>query len=414
MSVINSLEKRSITGALADSWYQPGGFFYGGAGTLTKSGTRVSELTAMQLSVVWGCVKIISEDCASLPLHLYRRLPNGGKERATDHPLYSLLHDSPNPEMTAFSFREALQSHVLTWGNGYAEIVRGRGILGRNTIRELWPITPNRVTVKRNDQKKLVYHISMAGTGLQDVVLPRENVLHIPGLSFNGLVGYSPIAAHREAIGMGMALNEYGQAYFGDGVNPSVVVSHPGQLKNPKSFRESLQETYGGLGKAHKLMLLEESMKIERLGIPNGDAQFLETRKYQNVDIGTRIYRLPPQMYGEYDKSSTYASAEQFSIDYVTKTLRSWLVRDEQTLNMMLLSKFERGDYFFEHLVDGLLRGDIQSRYAAYSIAKAARIMTTNEIRALENLNPIEGEDGLDVTPNMIPKDNAPKEPSNA
>jgi len=420
MGILASLEKRmaAATGGLADSWYQPGGFFYGGSGIKTKSGTPVSEMNAMRLAVVWCCIKILSEDSASLPLHLYRRLKGGGKERATDHPLYSLLHDSPNPEMTAFTFREAYKAHLLSWGNAYAEKEFGRGSVGRSRAVAFWPITPNRVTVKRNKGeiqkipiRQVYYHVSMAGTGLPDVDLPRESVLHTPGLSFNGLTGYSPIGAAREAIGLGKTLEEFGASYFQNGIRPSFVVSVKGPLKDPKARREAIETVYGGLGNAHRVLLLEEAEKVEKLGIPNDEAQFLESRKFQNVDIGSRIYRLPPQMYGEYDKSSTYASAEQFSLDYVVKTLRPWLVRLEQAFNMQLLTEQERGEYFFEHLIDGLMRGDASARSEYYTKMFAIGGITVNEINELENRNPI-GPDGDKrfVPLNMIPLEDAGKE----
>lgn len=410
MGSIANMEKRAAgTGALDDKWYAPGGFFYGGAGIKTKSGASVSELNAMQLSVVWACIKILSEDSASLPLILYKRREDGGKDRATNHPLYSLLHDSPNDEMTAFLFRESYKSHIVSWGNGFAEIVRGKGLIGRNIVESLWPITPNRVTVKRNKgevkniiKNDIYYYISMAGTDMQDVILPKEKVLHTPGLSFNGLVGYSPIAAAREAIGLGKTLEEFGAAYFENGIRPSFIVSSTTTIKDTKARREALEAVYSGLGNAHRVMFIEEAEKIEKIGIPNDEAQFLETRKFQNIDIGTRIYRVPPYMYGEMDKTA-FANVEQQAIDYVTKTLRPWLVRLEQSLNKSLLTKEERGLYFFEHLVDALLRGDSAARADYFSKAKAGRWMTTNEIRARENLNPIEGGDVLDVTPNMIP-----------
>ena len=387
MGIIGRIEKRMALGAIDDTWYSPGGSYYGGIGPKTKSGASVSELNAMQLSVVWACIKILSEDSASLPLHLYRRRKGGGKDKAWADDRYFIMHDRPNPEMTAMSFRESYASHLLSWGNGFAEQERTGGRVKK--LVALWPITPNRVTVKRNDRKKIVYHISMSGTGLSDVTLPRENILHTPGLSFNGLVGYSPISAAREAIGLGMALEEFGERYFGDGMHPSAVLTHPNQVKDMGAMRSAMDEIYGGLGNAHRLMLLEDGMKIEKVGIPPEDSQFLETRKFQNIEIGTRIYRLPPQMYGEYDKASTYASAEQFSIDYVTKTLRSWLVRLEQSYNTALLDPSEYGTYFFEHNIEGLLRGDIKTRFEAYVMGKRNGFLNADEIRALENLNPI-------------------------
>lgn len=391
MGSIRDMEKRMAEGTagLDDKWYQPGGFFYGGIGTKTKSGTAVSELNAMKLAVVWACIKILSEDSASLPLHLYRRRKGGGKDKAWADDRYFLMHDQPNPEMTAMSFRETYASHLLSWGNGYAEKEKTGGRINKTIA--LWPITPNRVTVKRNDKKKIIYQVSMEGSGLQSVTLQKESVLHTPGLSFNGLIGYSPIGAAREAIGLGMALEEFGELYFGQGTHPGVVVSHPASLspQSHKNLTKSLSDEHSGLGKSHRLMLLDEGMKIEKLGIPNDEAQWLESRRFQNIDIGTRIYRLPPQMYGEYDKASTYGSAEQFSIDYVTKSLRAWLVRLEQSYNMALLDESERGIYFFEHNVEGLLRGDIAARYAAYVMGKRNGFLNADEIRESENLNPI-------------------------
>ena len=410
MGLMSALEKRSATGALADSWYQPGGAFYGGGGGMkTKSGSRVSEMNAMQLAVVWCCIKVLSEDTASLPLHLYRR-KGKGRDKATDQPLYRLLHDSPNPEMTAISFRETYMSHLLAWGNAYAEKEYGKGLIGKSQVVALWPITPNRVKPKRNERKQIVYHISMAGTGLPDVVLPKEKVLHTPGLSINGLTGYSPIAAAREAIGLGKSLEEFGEDYFGNGIHPGAVISHPGKFdpQTASNMGKAYAEMYSGLGKAHRIMFLTESMKIEKMGIPNNEAQFIESKNYTNIEIGSRIYRLPPQMYGEYDKASTYASAEQFNLDYVVKTLRSWLVRLEQSYNMWLLPPEMRGEYFFEHLIDGLLRGDTAARSAFYSSLFPIGGITPNQICELENWNPIGKEGDRRFVPlNMVPLDEA-------
>jgi HK97 family phage portal protein len=411
MGIISNMERRMAAGTagLADSWYQPGGFFYGGSGIKTKSGASVSELNAMQLAVVWRCISKISGDGASLPLILYERRDNGGKYRVVNDPLYPLLHDSPNPEMTAMSFREAYMAHILSWGNGFAEIVNGKGRVGSGVVESLWPITPNRVTIKRNKgeiknipHKAIYFYISMSGTDLPDVALPKEKVLHTPGFSFNGLNGYSPIAAAREAIGIGKTLEEYGASYFENGIHPSFIISSKVPIRDTKTRREALEEVHSGLGHAHRVMFIEEAEKVERLGIPNDEAQFLETRKYTNIDIGTRIYGLPPHMYGELD-SAIKASVEQNAIDYVTGTLRMWLVRFEQSVKMSLVSKEQRGTYFYEHLLDGLLRGDSAARADYFLKAKSGRWMTTNEIRARENLDPIEGGDVMDVTPNMIP-----------
>ena len=408
-------EKRSASSAvagLADSWYSPGGSFFGGSSRYpeTRSGVRVSELSAMQLAIVCCCIKMLSEDSASLPLHLYRRRKGGGKDKAWADDRYILLHDQPNPEMTAMSFRESYMSHLLSWGNGYAEIERTNGRIKKPVA--LWPITPNRVQVRRDEKRDIKWHVSV-DSGLS-VVLPRAQILHTPGLSFNGLVGYSPIANMREALGLGFALEEFSNLYFGNGTHPGVVVSHPGKLddKSRANLDRSLSEAHSGLGQTHRLLLLEEAMKIEKIGIPNNEAQFLESKKYTNVEIGTRIYRFPPQMYGEFEKAAAYASVEQLSIDYVTRTLRAWLVRLEQSFNMALLDPSERGVYFFEHNIEGLLRGDILSRYTAHQIARRNGIMNGDEWREIENMNPIPDGSGkvYIVEKNMIKVDDLGKD----
>lgn len=409
MSILGALEKR-MTGATDDYWYQPGGFFYGGAGQKTKAGAAVSEFTAMQLSVVWSCIKILSEDSASLPLHLYRRRKGGGKDKAWADDRYFLLHDSPNPEMTALSFRESYASHLLSWGNAYAEKEKTGGRIKK--VVGIWPITPNRVTVKRNDKKKIIYQVNMTGASLPSVTLQKDSIMHTPGLSFNGLFGYSPIMAHAESVGFGLSLEDFGARYFGSGLHPSGVIEHPNQVKDIKAMRQAFDEVYGGIGNAHRLMLLEDGMKFSPISIKPEESQFLETRKYTNIDIGTRIYRLPPQMYGEFDKASTYASAEQFAIDYVTKTLRAWLVRLEQSYNMALLDPSEYGVYFYEHNVEGLLRGDIKTRYEAYVLGKRNGFLNADEVRDMENMNPIPDGKGQEyiVEKNMIGIDDLGKE----
>jgi len=400
MGFFSAIEKRMALGPLDDASYMPGGFFYGGAGQKTRSGASVSEFNAMQLAVVWCCIKVLSEDSASLPLHLFQRRKGGGKDKAWADDRYYLMHDRPNPEMTAMSFREAYAAHLLAWGNAYAE-KELRGSLRK--LEALWPITPNRVTVKRNQKKQIVYQVTM-DSGRPPETLSKEQVLHTPGLSFNGLIGYSPIAAAREAIGMGMSLESFGGEYFGNGIHPSIVISHAGQLKDPGALRAAINDLYAGLGKRHRAMLIEEATKVEKLGIPNDEAQFLETRKFQNVDIGTRIYRLHPHMYGEFDRAVGFNSAEQFAIDYATKTLRAWLVRLEQSYNMALLDRSEYGTLFFEHNLEGLLRGDILTRYQANALAKRNGVINADEWREKENLNPI--PDGLGqeyiVEKNMI------------
>lgn len=378
-----------------DRSYYPGGSFYGGVASTTKSGALVNETTAMKLAVVWCCIKILSEDSASLPLHLYRRLPNGGKERAINHPLYHLMHNSPNPEMSSFTFRECYASHLVGWGNAYAEKEFGGGLINDSEIVALWPITPDRITPLRDpNTKKIVYKIILPDN-TQSIILQKKNILHTPALGFNGLMGYSPITMQRETIGLNMALEEFGERFFSNGTNMGGFLEHPKTLTAPAldNLRKSVDAKNTGLSKSHRLMILSEGMKFNKSTIPPDDAQFLESRKFQNIEIGTKIYRIPPHMYGEMDRA-TFSNIEQQALDYVSKALRPWLVRLEQSYNMNLLSEKEQKKYFFEHLVDGLLRGDIKSRYDSYAIGRINKWLNADEIRAYENMNPLPNGEG--------------------
>lgn len=375
----------------------------------TNSGAVVDETTALNISGVWACIKIISEDVASLPLHLYQRL-NKGKQRATNRPMYYLLHDRPNPEMSAMTFRETLTAHVLSWGNAYAE--KDMDLMGN--VKALWPIPPHRVQVYRSNGGQIYYEVTTEPNG-EKIILQRDQMLHVPGLSYNGIVGYSVITKHRESIGLALATEEFGARFFGAGTHPGIVVSHPGRLGPDahNNLKNSLVTGYSGLGKTHRLMLLEEGMKMEKIGIPPEDAQFLQTRKFQIAEFA-RIYRIPLHMLNEGDKAATFASVEQFSLEYVTRTLRPWLVRFEQAYNWQLLSNdLERRRYFWEHLVDGLLRGDIKSRYEAYAMGRNWGWLSADDIRELENLNPLpDGKGEIYLQPlNMVEAGTPPPEP---
>ena len=301
----------------------------------STSGKMVNEFTAMQTTAVYACVRILAETLAALPLQLYRYTP-GGKERVYDHPLYHLLHDEPNPEMTSFIFRETLMSHLLIWGNAYAQIIRDR--LGR--VQGLYPLRPDKMTVCRDDRGQIFYLYTKTGDENPNVkpygqvVLQKEEVLHIPGLGFDGLVGYSPIAMARNAVGMTMACEEYGASFFANGASPSGVLEHPGVLKDPAKVRDSWNAVYRGTGNAHKVAVLEEGMKYQQIGIPPEEAQFLETRKFQLNEIA-RLYRIPPHMIGDLEKSS-FNNIEQQSMEFVKYTLDPWVIRWEQAMQKAL------------------------------------------------------------------------------
>lgn len=360
----------------------------------TTSGKPVNERTAMQTTAVYASVRILAEAVASLPLHVYEYQDDGGKKLVHDHPLYYLLHDEPNPEMTSFVFRETLMSHLLIWGNAYAQIIRD----GAGRVLGLYPLLPDKMDVQRDDKGNIYYVYSRNSDEnpmfkeYGNIKLKAEDVLHIPGLGFDGLIGYSPIAMAKNAVGMTLACEEYGASFFANGANPGGVLEHPGVLKDPSKVRESWNSVYRGVSNAHKIAVLEEGMKYQQIGIPPEEAQFLETRKFQINEIA-RLYRIPPHMVGDLDKSS-FSNIEQQSLEFVKYTLDPWVIRWEQSLQRSLLLPGEKGKYFIKLNVDGLLRGDYQSRMNGYAVGRQNGWFSANDIREMENMNPIPDEEG--------------------
>ena len=360
----------------------------------TTSGKPVNERTAMQTTAVYACVRILAEAVASLPLHVYEYQDDGGKKLVHDHPLYYLLHDEPTPEMTSFVFRETLMSHLSIWGNAYAQIIRD----GAGRVLGLYPLLPDKMEVQRDDRGNIYYVYSRNSDEnpmfkeYGNIKLKAEDVLHIPGLGFDGLIGYSPIAMAKNAVGMTLACEEYGASFFANGANPGGVLEHPGVLKDPSKVRESWNSVYRGVNNAHKIAVLEEGMKYQQIGIPPEEAQFLETRKFQINEIA-RLYRIPPHMVGDLDKSS-FSNIEQQSLEFVKYTLDPWVIRWEQSLQRSLLLPGEKGKYFIKLNVDGLLRGDYQSRMNGYAVGRQNGWFSANDIREMENMNPIPDEEG--------------------
>jgi len=368
-------------------------FLFGG----TTSGKAVNERTAMQTSAVYACVRILAESVAGLPLHVYERTANGSKSTKPSHPLYRLLHDEPNREMTSFVFRETLMSHLLLWGNAYAQIIRD----GRGFPIALYPLLPDRMTVDRNESGDLVYTYQ---SDKGQVKLHRENILHIPGLGFDGLIGYSPIAMAKNAVGLALATEDYGATFFANGANPGGVLEHPGVIKPEQAdrLRESWQSQFGGAN-AHKVAVLEEGLKFHQMSIPPEQAQFLETRKFQINEIA-RIFRVPPHMVGDLEKSS-FSNIEQQSLEFVKYTLDPWVVRWEQSLQQALILPSEKATIFIKFNLDGLLRGDYQSRMQGYSTGIQNGFMSVNDVRGLEDMNLLTAEEGGDlhfVNGNMV------------
>lgn len=380
-------------------------FYMGGS----SAGKNVNERSAMQMTAVYSCVRILAEAVAGLPLHLYRYKEDGGKERAIDNNLYHLLHDEPNKEMSSFIFRETLMTHLLLWGNAYAQIIRN----GKGEVVALYPLMPNKMQVDRDENGELCYIYTRSSNeaktmeGVTMYLTPRD-VLHIPGLGFDGLVGYSPIAMAKNAIGLAIATEEYGAKFFANGAAPSGVLEHPGTIKDPSRLRENWNSTFGGSANSGKVAVLEEGMKYTPISISPEQAQFLETRKFQ-IDEIARIFRVPPHMVGDLEKSS-FSNIEQQSLEFVKYTLDPWVIRWEQSLSRALLNEDEKRKYFFKFNLEGLLRGDYESRMSGYAVARQNGWMSANDIRELENMDKISAEDGGDlylINGNMLPLNKA-------
>ncbi len=375
--------------------------FYMGGST---SGKTVTERSAMQMTAVYSCVRILAEAIAGLPLHVYRYNSDGGKEKAIDHSLYLILHDEPNPEMSSFVFRETLMTHLLLWGNAYAQIIRN----SKGEVMALYPLMPNKMSVDRDENGQLYYQylrsVDEVGGKSETVILKPTDVLHIPGLGFDGLVGYSPIAMAKNAIGLAIATEEYGAKFFANGAAPSGVLEHPGTIKDPQRVREAWQPQFGGSQNSGKIAVLEEGMKYTPISISPEQAQFLETRKFQINEIA-RIFRVPPHMVGDLEKSS-FSNIEQQSLEFVKYTLDPWVIRWEQSIMRTLLTPEEKKSYFVKFNLEGLLRGDYQSRMNGYATARQNGWMSANDIRELENLDRIPAEAGGDlylINGNMLP-----------
>lgn len=351
-------------------------------GRTSHSGVVVTESTALRASAVLACVKIISETLASLPLHTYERTDRG-KERATKHPNYRLLHTMPHPEMDSFIWRELLGLYYLVWGNGYS--IMDIGPDGR--VKEFSvPIIPDRVQPRRTLDGKKFYTVTFSDGHQENV--PRRNMFHIQGLSLDGEQGVRVVRQWaREAIGLSLATEEFTNRFFANGANVGTIVEHPEVLspEGVKNLEKKLNDKYTGLKNAHKLMLLDEGMKIAQTIMKLSDAQSLETRKFQVEEIA-RIFRVPLHLLQSLDRA-TNNNIEHQGIDFVVHTMRPHLVRWEMAYNTQTFLATEQDKYFSEFNIEGLLRGDIKSRYEAYAIGKQWGWLNSDEIRAKENMN---------------------------
>ncbi len=362
------------------------------SGGKTSTGVSITAERALRYAAFFAAVRILSESLAQMPLITYRRLRRG-KERATDHWLYPVLHDRWNPQTTSFAGRETSMSHICTWGNAYVGVARD----GMDRVRELWPLHPDRMqdVTRDEDTTALNYQYQTQSRGLVD--LSAKQVFHVPGLAWDGVKGLPFLTVAREAVALGQAIEEYGGRFFANDARPGVVYSHPKTLNDVAraNLRKTLGENHKGVGASWNFALLEEGMTVTPVGMPNDDAQFIETGKLQRSQIAT-IFRIPPHMLGDLDRA-TFSNIEHQSLEFVTYTLGPWLARWEQAIGMQLLGRDwtgNGGDYFVEFLVDGLLRGDIATRYAAYHQGRMDGWLSGDEIRERENLNPMPNGEG--------------------
>lgn len=363
-----------------------------------QAGVRVDHDTALQFSVVWACVRIISETLASVPWRVHRHREDGGRD-LIEGGVDDLLHRRPNPEMGAFEFRQAIMGHVLTWGNGYAEIERG----SNGQIIALWLLPPDLVEPQRDERGKLVYVVR--GLGGPNAVLRREDVLHFRGLGFDGIRGYSVIEMAARAIGLGLATERFGTDFFANGAHPSAAIEYPGTVDDDMAdrMRKSLHEV-SGPGKWMSPMLLESGTKWINTGLPQKDSQFLETRVFQVRDL-SRIYRIPLHMLGDL-ADATFSNVENQKIEFVSGSIMPWAVRLEQEVDMKLLGRPIGGRRLFTRMnLAGLLRGDLESQNRAFATGVQWGWYSPNDVRRFFDLNPIFDKSGDEyLRPvNMVP-----------
>lgn len=372
--------------------------YFDGGGPVS-AGVTVTEASALGFSPVWSAVNTIADDVASLPLPLYKVLPDGGKEKFKNHSLYRILDAEPNPEMSAMVARRTIMTHALLWGNGYAEIERD----GANRPVAYWPLVPERVTPFR-DASGPKYRVTNPSGGF--VVIDAEDMIHIVGPSHDGSLGASLVHTARESLGLGIAAEKFGSTFFGNGATFGGVISYKGPKPTglaADSQRETLEARHQGVQRAHKFLALYNDATYSRMGIPPNDAQFLETRVFQIREVA-RWFKMPPHMLGDL-ADATYSNVEQMRDAYYASCLRPWLVLCEQEYKRKFIAPSERNIQTIEHVIEGFLRADAASRAAFHTAQFNVAAIKPNEIRALENRNPVPGGDRLFVMRNMVPLD---------
>lgn len=401
MGLFSKRERRHSQSTTDQAQNQKLADFIRGTDLDEQAGVSVTEDTALGTTAVYACVKVIAESIASLPLHLIRE-KGGVRHRARDHPLYAVLHDLANEETTSLNFREAIFASLLLWGNGYAKIDRGED----GHVSSLWFLKPRQMEVKRGTDGKITYRYANENGTIKEY--GAKEIFHISGFSLDGLKGISPIRQAKQTIGLTMATEEFGAKFFANGARPGGVLEAAGVVKDPERLRAAWNAQFQGSRNGHRVAVLEEGVKYHTIGIPPDEAQFLETRKFQLSEI-CRIFRVPPHMIADLDRA-TFSNIEHQAIEFVQHTLRPWIIRFEQAVYKSLLSEFERKSYYARFNVDGLLRGDYQSRMQGYAIGRQNGWLSANDIRELEDMNPIPHGDIYLVNGNMVePQDTAKK-----
>ncbi len=385
--LLETLFERRAHDAAVSGLRDPSDWLFGAlGGRESVAGRRVNEKTALTVDGVYTCISIISDTLGSVPLDLKRRTQDGS-EVARGDPRHQLVHSEPNVEMTSISWRAAVEAHILSWGNGFTWIRRDEG--GRPIA--LWPLLPDRTRAERIDGQ-LIYitRLETRDGSFQEFRMPADDVLHIPGLGFDGLGGYSPIRLMREALGAAMEAQDFSSRFFVNGAQVSGIITFPGAVKDPKKTREDFNQAFKK-GGALQVALMDQGADFKRIGIPPEDAQFIQTRSFQ-IDTVARLYRVPLQFLAKMGEA-TYNNAEQMGIFLVTYTLVPWLVRWEQELNRKLLLPSEDQTHFFKFNVNGLLRGALKDRFDSYQKAITTGWMTRNEARTLEDMNTLDNLD---------------------
>lgn len=360
-----------------DSWYET-------ALGRSASGIFVTPESAMKECAVYACVRLIAETLATLPLITYKRLDGGGKVRDPQHPLYRILHNEPNRWQSSLEFIEMLTAHCLLRGNAYAEVFRSN----RDAVEQLVPLHPENVEVTLTPEGEILY-LHRSNNGAKRVIFSRD-MLHIKGLSSDGLVGISPIQVNADTIANAQAQEEYQGKLFSQFGRPGGILTHPGKIGDEDQFKrikDSWQQAHAGIHNAHKVAILEEGMEWKQIGMTSADAQYIENRKFSLEQIA-RVFRVQPHKIGDLEHA-TFSNIEHQSIEFVTDTILPWAKRWEGAVWRTLFSEKDKENHFAEFLLDGLLRGDAKSRNEALQIQRMNGIINADEWRAIENLNPL-------------------------